>query len=336
MGDAVESKCRWFLRDMTSMPAGSIGTDDSLGEGVPAPSVLLLFITGHGLKAMSPWLKREWTESHEPFAIVTCVESLDVCVDYNDGVAFDESDANPDGWNVYRDPIHAKYGVFVVPPKGTSVDEWAKSAPVPKDSGPDAVADSAPAIIRNVLGEDDVRAVEALAAKLDAGKDEVLANDASEEALAMRLANAMESGGENTWSEVEDTYHSLPTHRITHLHAGGALSADAPGVRAKLLRAAFDADARDALDGDQYYCFTELWREMGAPRGGGREPYEPQVVRRHCGHMENEFRAMGKVHPGVVEHIDKENPTCSCEWGFGKPRDLAEIARDARTCPRER
>ena len=100
--------------------------------------------------------------------------------------------------------------------------------------------------------------------------------------------------------------------------------------------AAFDADARDALAGDQYYCFTELWREMGAPRGGGREPYEPQVVRRHCGHMENEFRAMGKVHPGVVEHIDKENPTCSCEWGFGKPRDLAEIARDARTCPRER
>ena len=184
MGDAVESKCRWFLRDMTSMPAGSIGTDDSLGEGVPAPSVLLLFITGHGLKAMSPWLKREWTESHEPFAIVTCVESLDVCVDYNDGVAFDESDANPDGWNVYRDPIHAKYGVFVVPPKGTSVDEWAKSKPVPKDRGPDAVADSAPAIIRNVLGEDDVRAVEALAAKLDAGKDDVLVNDAWEEALA--------------------------------------------------------------------------------------------------------------------------------------------------------
>ena len=243
MGDAVESKCRWFLRDMTSMPAGSIGTDDSLGEGVPAPSVLLLFITGHGLKAMSPWLKREWTESPEPFAIVTCVESLDVCVDYNDGVAFDESDANPDGWNVYRDPIHAKYGVFVVPPKGTSVDEWANSKPVPKDRGPDAVADSAPAIIRNVLDEDDVRAVEALAAKLDAGKDDVSVNDASEEALAMRLANAMESGGENTWSEVEDTYHSLPTHRITHLHAGGALSADAPGVRAKLLRAAFDADA---------------------------------------------------------------------------------------------
>jgi hypothetical protein len=100
--------------------------------------------------------------------------------------------------------------------------------------------------------------------------------------------------------------------------------------------AAFDADVAAALAGDQYYCFTELWREMGSPRGGGREPYEPQVVRRHCGHMENEFRAMGKVHPGTVEHIDAKNPTCSCEWGFGKPRGLAEIARDPKTCPRTR
>ena len=100
--------------------------------------------------------------------------------------------------------------------------------------------------------------------------------------------------------------------------------------------AAFDADVAAALSGDQYYCFTELWREMGMPRGGGREPYEPQVVRRHCGHMENEFRAMGKVHPGVVEHIDAVNPTCSCEWGFGKPRPLADIARDEETCPRTR
>ena len=98
--------------------------------------------------------------------------------------------------------------------------------------------------------------------------------------------------------------------------------------------AAFDADVAAALAGDQYYCFTELWREMGMPRGGGREPYEPQVVQRHCGHAENEFRAMGKVHPGMVEHIDAENPTCSCEWGFGKPRGLAEIARDPRTCAR--
>ena len=64
------------------------------------------------------------------------------------------------------------------------------------------------------------------------------------------------------------------------------------------------------------------------------EPYEPQVVKRHCGEMENDFKAKGKVHPGVVEHIDKQPAECSCEWGFGHPRSLREIGRDPETCPR--
>ena len=242
LGVEVEGRCQWFLRDMTSMPAGSIGMDDSLAPDVPAPSVLLLFITGHGLKSMSPWLKREWEQASAPFAIVTCVEALDSCIDYNDGISFDDAKMNPDGWNVYRDPVHAKYGVFIVPPRGVSVDEWAESRPSAKDCSPDTVADLTPAIVRGVLHEEDISAIEALAAKLGAGKDDSLVNDTSEEALAMRLAHAMEAG-ENTWSEVEDTYHSLPTHRITHLHAGDALATDAPSVRAKLLQAAFDADA---------------------------------------------------------------------------------------------
>ena len=98
----------------------------------------------------------------------------------------------------------------------------------------------------------------------------------------------------------------------------------------------FDAATRRALTGDQYYCFTELWREMGSPMSGNRrgEPYEPQVVKRHCGEMENDFKAKGKVHPGVVEHIDKRPAECSCEWGFGHPRSLREIGRDPETCPR--
>ena len=50
------------------------------------------------------------------------------------------------------------------------------------------------------------------------------------------------------------------------------------------------------------------------------EPYEPQVVKRHCGLMENDMRGRGRVHPGVVEHIDNAEDKCSCEWGFGHPR----------------
>jgi arabinosyltransferase len=94
----------------------------------------------------------------------------------------------------------------------------------------------------------------------------------------------------------------------------------------------FDTSTARALSGDQYYCFTESWRDMGSPKSGGDEPYEPQVVKRHCGEMEPEFRARGNVHPGTVEHILKQNPTCSCEWGFGAPRPLAEIANDPNVC----
>ena len=94
----------------------------------------------------------------------------------------------------------------------------------------------------------------------------------------------------------------------------------------------FDSGTYNALTGDQYYCFTELWHDHGAPRGGGREAYEPQVVKRHCGHMENEMHMQGRVHPGVVEHINNPNEQCSCEWGFGHPRPLAHIARDANLC----
>ena len=50
--------------------------------------------------------------------------------------------------------------------------------------------------------------------------------------------------------------------------------------------------------------------------------------------MENDFKRAGKVHAGVVEHIDKPDGGCSCEWGFGLPRGLAQISKDESICPR--
>ena len=88
--------------------------------------------------------------------------------------------------------------------------------------------------------------------------------------------------------------------------------------------------------GGQYYCMTELWEDMGAPRSGrAGTTYEPQVVKRHCGHMEEDFKRMGRVHPGRVEHIDRENPDCSCEWGFGRP-GRSRTSRKIRTCAQKR
>lgn len=86
LGAGVSDKCRWHLRDITAMPPGKLGTDFAVAPDCRAPSVLLLFITGHGLVAVSEWLRREWLDAPKPFAIITCVESLDTCIDFNLGV----------------------------------------------------------------------------------------------------------------------------------------------------------------------------------------------------------------------------------------------------------
>ena len=39
------------------------------------------------------------------------------------------------------------------------------------------------------------------------------------------------------------------------------------------------------------------------------------------------------MHPGVVEHINRPGTDCSCEWGFARPRGLADIAKDQGVCP---
>ena len=65
----------------------------------------------------------------KPFAVVTCVEALDACIDYELGVFGQEED--PHAWEVYRDPTHAKYGVFVTPPRDVALAEWAATRPVP-------------------------------------------------------------------------------------------------------------------------------------------------------------------------------------------------------------
>jgi SAM-dependent methyltransferase len=168
-GPVVENLCRWHLADVTAAPEGVLGRDDALAPGTPAPTVVIVFVTGHGLRAISPWLKREWERAPRPFTIVTCVESLDACVDYRDGVSFDDFDpraANPDGWEVYRDETHAKYGVFVVPPRCVSVEAWRASRPTPRACGPGSVAaDAEPvAVVRNVLTDAECAALHLFAA----------------------------------------------------------------------------------------------------------------------------------------------------------------------------
>ena len=299
MGNAVSDVCSWHLRDLTALPAGSLGADDAMDANTPSPTVLLLFITGHGLSALSGWLKREWETAAKPFAIVTCVEALDTCVDVAglhaasaaDGgnPLFDQA-TNPHDWAVYRDATHAKYGVFVTPPRGVSLTEWAATKPKPAAADPAAVALATPRVARGIFDEADVASVEALVEKLQPGffaydtaqtkpTFETDVSSADDDALAARLGAALldaasfeapidepsneasayakfpttDSSETNLWSEFEDACHAHRSHRVVHLHAcveqndptvDDAFSKHAPRARAKLLRAAFETDAR--------------------------------------------------------------------------------------------
>ena len=311
MGKAVSDVCSWHLRDVTALPAGALGADDAMDANTPSPTVVLLFITGHGLSALSGWLKHEWETAAKPFAIVTCVEALDTCVDVaglheasaaDGGNPLFDQTTNPHDWFVYRDATHAKYGVFVTPPRGVSINEWVATKPKPAAADPSAAARATPRVARGVFDEADIASVEALVEKLQPGgffdvddhdatayettcvdeKKKMVVkhaettdvSSADDDALAARLSAALLGDAAsfeaptddapsnpsneafetttNLWSEFEDACHAHRSHRVVHLHAcveqddptSDAFSKHAPRARAKLLRAAYDADAR--------------------------------------------------------------------------------------------
>ena len=314
MGPEVASRCSWHLADMTAMPTGALGapsaeafgkraadardntpTDTAARALVPSspppppppPTTVLIFITGRGLCEISGWLKREWTGAPAPFAVVTCVESLDACVDYTQGLNFtDDGDSNPHRWDVYRDPVHARYGVFLVPPRGVTLNRW-RAAATPPAACDASVADALPcAIVRGALDEEDMRALENLARELmgedhdDAARDGSIpgdvpgdprvgisgddglspGDDGDDEALATGLARAVlgdidgDGDANAVWSAAEDAAHASRSHRVAHLHASDdAIGRRCPRQRAKLLRAMFAADANgvDSAEGSR-------------------------------------------------------------------------------------
>lgn len=125
----VAHLCSWHMCDLTRLPAGSLASG-RLGEDAsahfPAPTVVICYLTGQGLVAMSRYLRDEWSAPGAAFCIATCAEALDTAVDHREEVGGIFADENVDGWTVCRD--HEAWGVFVVPPNGCSVGEWSITA----------------------------------------------------------------------------------------------------------------------------------------------------------------------------------------------------------------
>ena len=87
----VAERCRFAVADLMRLPTGAMASgvlDAAAADGpaaaAPPATVALLFITGHMLSRMSAWLHAEW--SRGGLRIVTCVEALDECVDFEEGL----------------------------------------------------------------------------------------------------------------------------------------------------------------------------------------------------------------------------------------------------------
>ena len=107
--------------DPTDTCSGLVNTDPRPSPQPQAPSPGPSPGPSPSPHRVSSWLHAEW--SRGGLRIVTCVEALDECVDFEQGLFMGGADERDFAWPVHRG--HAQHGVFVVPPQGVAVGEWA-------------------------------------------------------------------------------------------------------------------------------------------------------------------------------------------------------------------
>jgi len=118
----VAHLCDFVECDLTKLSVEAL--DAGIGAARSSPTVAFAWLTGGGLRRFSSKLKHLWSTAAVPFRIVTCVDALDTCCDYmRDGV-FAEPCAETT-WDVHRGRF-AEFGVFATPPRGTSLETWAR------------------------------------------------------------------------------------------------------------------------------------------------------------------------------------------------------------------
>ncbi len=270
----LDHRCQFACVDLSALKPGALrrGADgcvdlgsarrsgpDAPGtcERLAAPTVLLLFLTSHGLTRISRWLHGEWLaagevsagdgpSAHAGLRIVTCVESLTECFDFEaEDPLFDE-EADRADWPVYE--AHAADGIYVVPPRAISVPEWAEAeggwAPVPA-FGP-AEADAVDAqVMRGVLSADDIQDLHALARECMRAEAA-----AAGEGCGGEGADGADGGGDacqgmagfdlfshdaDACAAAEEAWHASPDHRVVYLHRDWRLGGTLPRLLERVL-----------------------------------------------------------------------------------------------------
>ncbi|CAE7457432.1 Nefh [Symbiodinium natans] len=207
----VEERCKWLRCDMLQLPQGTLSAHCHENEelrDLPAATCALVFLTAHGLVRLSKWLHEEWREgSSRQLRLVTCVESLDSAVDFNEPDAL-FANANELEWPVCRDL--ERWGVFVVPPFGQDVSTWSESLPPLQLTRAEAEATQA-AALSNVLTEEQVDLLDALGSKLLESEDETT------DSIDLFAHSEV-----SFHKAAEAALHRLGQHRVLYLHSDEA------------------------------------------------------------------------------------------------------------------
>eukprot|EP00933_Yihiella_yeosuensis_P051046 TRINITY_DN48884_c0_g1_i1.p1 TRINITY_DN48884_c0_g1~~TRINITY_DN48884_c0_g1_i1.p1 ORF type:complete len:479 (+),score=97.87 TRINITY_DN48884_c0_g1_i1:59-1495(+) len=227
----LADRCQWLRCDMLKLPfntlAGSsaaprISEEQSLSDKEllseldklwPATAALV-FLTGHGLVRIAPWLHEEWKQGpSRGLRLVTCVESLDTAVDFQDeGALF--ADANVLNWPVCRD--HDIWGVFVVPPFGKDISEWSRSGCPPLQPSIAEAEATRPAIVQKLLDESQVAEMDVIGRSHLCSEDEAAGGYADEPSLFDLPVD--EDGSFHAAAEAA-LHKTVLEHRVVYLHS---------------------------------------------------------------------------------------------------------------------
>ena len=120
-----------------------------------------------------------------------------------------------------------------------------------------------------------------------------------------------------TDGQLREALQGLAHHRVLELSAVKDLLC---GFENAEEAKAFDNTMGRMLEYRMYFCPTEPWRAAGSPRV---TPWEPDIVKRHCGSSEAALLHSGRVHLGEFQ----DDPTCFCEFGFKTPPALGQCRR---------
>lgn len=281
----VGTLCNFATCDLTKLEPGTLRpsaiSDSNEGvdlgtaaldacEHLPAPTCVLLFVTSHGLSRLQEFLYGEWAAGG--LRIITCVESLASCFDFESEDPLFGSDESRHDWPIYE--YHSAHGVFVTPPLHTSVEEWALDEPQHEPCHPptpaqlDARAIDEPGanfeVIGSILSPDDIDTVEAFGAKCMAAEAEAAnVGEDGEGSVGMSAFNLFEDGATESdlLSSAEDALHSCAEHRVVHMHRHGAFQAELPRLLDRILARVRYADAQrwKLLVGRQVHIRSIEW-----------------------------------------------------------------------------